>query len=431
MSAYLLNTDRPPAFCPGCSHERVARALDRAFQSLGLAGSQVALVSDIGCSGLFDTFFHTHALHGLHGRALTYAAGLKMARPELNLIVTMGDGGLGIGGAHLLSACRRNLDMTLLVLNNFNFGMTGGQYSATTPQSASVGSGFLNQLDRPMDLCQVAAAAGAPYVFRCSAHSRDLARTLQEAIQFQGFAVLDIWGVCPGRYTRKNQLSPGDIDDRLEAEAPCPGVVEKNQRREFGGHYREMAASREAVQLDQGLEATLPDPGIGRREIVVLGDAGQRVITAGELLCRAGLSSGLQVTQKSEYNITVLRGPSNTEVILSPSRILYTGIREPTAILAVGQEGVNRRSGLFAGLSEECLVVRAGGVAIPETPARVVSPDLRSLGIKPRDLALASVAVLASEGQVLSTEMLKAAMARTFRPGVLESALEVVQAVRG
>ena len=188
MSAYLLNTDRPPAFCPGCSHERVARALDRAFQSLGLAGSQVALVSDIGCSGLFDTFFHTHALHGLHGRALTYAAGLKMARPELNLIVTMGDGGLGIGGAHLLSACRRNLDMTLLVLNNFNFGMTGGQYSATTPQSASVGSGFLNQLDRPMDLCQVAAAAGAPYVFRCSAHSRDLARTLQEAIQFEGFA---------------------------------------------------------------------------------------------------------------------------------------------------------------------------------------------------------------------------------------------------
>jgi 2-oxoglutarate ferredoxin oxidoreductase subunit beta len=82
---------------------------------VGLTGDQVVIVSDIGCSGLFDTFFNTHAFHGLHGRALTYATGLKMARPELTVIVTMGDGGMGIGGAHVLSACRRNLDLTLLV----------------------------------------------------------------------------------------------------------------------------------------------------------------------------------------------------------------------------------------------------------------------------------------------------------------------------
>ena len=124
---------------------------------MGLTGDQIAIVSDIGCSGLFDTFFNTHAFHGLHGRALTYAAGIKMAQPEVHVIVTMGDGGQGIGGAHLLAASRRNLNLTLLVLNNFNFGMTGGQFSVTTPTNAMVGSGFLNQMERPLDICQVAA----------------------------------------------------------------------------------------------------------------------------------------------------------------------------------------------------------------------------------------------------------------------------------
>mgnify|MGYP006311440665 FL=1 len=92
----LLNSSRPPVFCPGCAHERVVRALDRALTGMGLSGEQVVIVTDIGCSGLFDTFFNTHAFHGLHGRALTYATGIKMAQPDLTVIVTMGDGGLGI-----------------------------------------------------------------------------------------------------------------------------------------------------------------------------------------------------------------------------------------------------------------------------------------------------------------------------------------------
>ena len=167
----LINTSRPPVFCPGCSHERIVQTLDKALERMGLDGNQVVIVSDIGCSGLFDTFFNTHAFHGLHGRALTYAMGLKMARPDLKVIVTMGDGGLGIGGAHVLSTCRRNIDLTLLILNNFNYGMTGGQCSSTTPQEAVVGSGFLNQLEKPVDICQLAAAAGAAFVTRSSSYA--------------------------------------------------------------------------------------------------------------------------------------------------------------------------------------------------------------------------------------------------------------------
>ena len=219
----LINTRRPLVFCPGCSHERIVGALDKTFQTLGLDGNQVVIVSDIGCSGLFDTFFHTHAFHGLHGRALTYATGIKMARPDLTVVVTMGDGGLGIGGAHVLSTCRRNIDLTLLVLNNFNYGMTGGQCSSTTPQEAAVGSGFLNRLEKPVDLCKVAAAAGAPYVTRTSTYAPDLVDEMAAAIGFKGFSVIDIWGVCPGRYTKRNKLTPKMIDAQLTRLTSCQG----------------------------------------------------------------------------------------------------------------------------------------------------------------------------------------------------------------
>ena len=167
----LLNSSRPSVFCPGCSHDQVLHALDQALTDMGISGEDVVIVTDIGCSGLFDTFFNTHAFHGLHGRALTYATGIKMARPDLKVIVTMGDGGLGIGGAHVLSTCRRNIDLTLLVLNNFNYGMTGGQCSATTPQDAQVGSGFLNRLEKPLDICQVAGGGRGVSMYPAYPHT--------------------------------------------------------------------------------------------------------------------------------------------------------------------------------------------------------------------------------------------------------------------
>ncbi|MBW1951268.1 MAG: 2-oxoacid:ferredoxin oxidoreductase subunit beta [Deltaproteobacteria bacterium] len=222
MPETLLNKDRPPIFCPGCSHEQVLHALDRAFLDMGLTGNQICMVSDIGCSGFFDVFFNTHALHGVHGRALTYAAGIKLCRPDLHVVVTMGDGGLGIGGAHVLAACRRNLDLTLLVLNNFNFGMTGGQFSVTTPAEATVGSGFLNKLEKPLDLASVASAAGAPYVCRCSTYQKDLPEILQRAIAYKGFSVVEIIGICPGRYTKRNKITPRSIAAQIETQgAQC------------------------------------------------------------------------------------------------------------------------------------------------------------------------------------------------------------------
>ena len=426
----LLNTSRPPVFCPGCSHDRITQTLDRAFQNMGLKGEEIVIVTDIGCSGLFDTFFNTHAFHGLHGRALTYATGLKMAQPDLNVIVTMGDGGLGIGGAHILSACRRNLDVTLLVLNNFNFGMTGGQFSVTTPSTAQVGSGFLNRLELPFDICRVAASAGAAYVRRCSGFAKNLWQEIENAVRFEGFSVLDIWGICPGRYTKRNKLTPRIIEESLAKTPPIKNPVPENQREEYGRSYRNLAAGQKQVLPPKTMTAQFDPIDRKRMEVVILGSAGQRIITAGEILCLAGLTAGFQTTQKNEYNITVLRGPSITEVILSPQAIGYTGIERPDVILALSQEGVDRRKRLFDLLDNSVLILQAPGVLIPSCNAEIFPTNFKSQKIKSTDWALAALIMLAKMNRVIHLEMLKTALKYKFKNNILTSSLDLIERIK-
>ena len=422
----LLNPDRPPVFCPGCAHERIVQVLDQTLQTIGLSGDQIAIVTDIGCSGLFDIFFNTHAFHGLHGRALTYATGLKMAKPDLHVIVTMGDGGLGIGGAHVLSTCRRNIDITLLVLNNFNYGMTGGQCSSTTPADAQVGSGFLNRLEKPIDICQVAGAAGAPFVTRASTYDKDLAKKLEAAIGFEGFSVMDIWGICPGRYTRFNKLTPKAIEEQLGQAPPVDIYTAQNLRKEYGRAYREEASKLQSVPPPLRIEAKYEPPDARRQELLILGNAGQRIITAGELVCLAGATAGLHATQKNDYPITVMRGHSVSELILSKEEIGYTGIDKPSNIIALGQEGVNRRKKIFAELTPETLVLKAAGVDLPATVAEICEIDFKTHKVKSQDWALAAIVQLARKNRMLSVDMLNAALELRFKGKVLAQVKEVV-----
>jgi len=393
---------------------------------MGLSGEKVAIVSDIGCSGLFDTFFNTHAFHGLHGRALTYATGIKMARPDLTVIVTMGDGGLGIGGAHVLSTCRRNIDLTLLVLNNFNYGMTGGQCSSTTPQEAVVGSGFLNKLEKPVDICQVAGAAGAGWVDRRSTYDKGLATHLEEAIRFDGFSLVDIWGVCPGRYTRRNKISPKTISAELAELPALNDFRDRNARTEYGKAYRKEALKLSQPAAPVRIQADLTPPQNGRLEAVVLGSAGQRIITAGELLCLAGAAAGCHATQKNDYPITVMRGHSVSEIIISNTEIDFTGIENPSAVIALADEGVSRRRAMLTGLGPETLVIKAAGIELPPCRATVVEVDFKARKIKPQDWAVAALAVLAGREEILTREMLDAALKLRFKKAVYDATCEVV-----
>ncbi len=422
----LLNTARPPVFCPGCSHERIVHALDEALTEMGVAGDRVVLVSDIGCSGLFDVFFHTHAFHGLHGRALTYALGLKMARPELHVIVTMGDGGMGIGGAHILSSCRRNADITLLVLNNFNFGMTGGQYSSTTPAEATTASGFLNQLERPLDICRVADAAGAPFVMRCSGLEKDLVANMVQAITYRGFSVMDIWGICPGRYTRKNRINRTDILEKIKTLPLYSGIVPENERSEYVEAYRIIGESLPQPVPPISMEKQHEIPQRRKSEILILGSAGQRVVTAGEILCLAALSAGLRATQKNDYDITVLKGPSVSEIILWPDEVGYTGIEQPDIILVLSEDGVKRRRRGFSQIGKDGLVIYAEGVAMPACEAEMLSIDFTAKGLKQQNWALAVLAVLAHRNRVITMEMLDSALKSRFVGPQLEAARQTL-----
>jgi pyruvate/2-oxoacid:ferredoxin oxidoreductase beta subunit len=405
--------------------------LDKAFVAMGLKNHEVCMVSDIGCSGFFDVFFDTHAFHGLHGRALTYAAGIKLCRPDLSVVVTMGDGGVGIGGAHLIAACRRNLDLTLLVLNNFNFGMTGGQCSVTTPEEAIVGSGFLNKLEKPLDLASLAISSGAAFVCRCSAYQKDLPKILEQAVRFKGFSIVEIQGTCPGRYTAHNRLTPKIIAERLAAQGPICGPIPSNQRPEYGEAYQREAMIHDLVPRPSGIETRFTPPQRARHEISLLGEAGQHVITAGEILALAGLTAGMHVTQRNEHNVTVLRGPSISEIVLAPDPIDYCGTTSPSVVIALSGLGVNQRVHQIRGLRPESLVVAADGVRMPPTSAEVRLFDFRNLGIGDHDWSLASLGVLASLKRVLSREMLVAALESRFESDALVRIRDVVERVFG
>ncbi|MEJ5364575.1 MAG: thiamine pyrophosphate-dependent enzyme [Desulfosoma sp.] len=424
----LLNAARPPVFCPGCSHERVVHALDKTLRRMGIKGEQIVLVSDIGCSGLFDTFFNTHALHGLHGRALTYATGIKMARPDLHVIVTMGDGGLGIGAAHVLSTCRRNIDLTLLVLNNFNYGMTGGQCSSTTPMEARVSSGFLNRLEKPLDVCQMFGTAGAAWVDRTSVYDEDLVDKMEEAVRFTGFSILDIWGLCPGRYVKTNKVTPSTLREEMKQLPSWKHFSQLNRRPEYASHYREEASRCSQPQEPLRVERICDPPEMKRQEIVLLGAAGQRILTAGELLCLAGMTAGMHATQKNDYPITVMRGHSITEVILNPEPVDFTGIESPDVVIALAEDGVKRWRSAFSRLSDRCLVLRTKGLAIPETAATPVDLDFRERKLKSGDWALASLAWLASKGVVITRPMLHKALELRFSGSALEDAMKILDA---
>ncbi len=376
--------ESPYPFCPGCGHGPILDGLNEALVGLRREPSRVVIVSDIGCSGLSDQYFETSAFHGLHGRSITYATGIKLARPDLTVIVVMGDGGTGIGGTHLISAARRNAGVTVLVFNNLNFGMTGGQHSTTTPTGAVTSTTPEGNLEQPLDICATVGVNGAGYVWRGTSFDEDLADRIAEAVAHPGFALLDIWELCTAYFVPRNRFSRRALEQTMADLEMSTGVLYRRDRAEYAAAYREA----HAADPGQPPLAPRPLPAAHRSRLdrpfrlVVAGSAGEKVRSSTRLVGEAAIRSGLWAAQRDDYPVTVKTGHSVSELILGPEPIHYTGVAEPDALLVLSEDGLRKAGPYLERMTEAGVVFAfpAYGDVRTRAEVRVLDPTEARVG---------------------------------------------------
>jgi len=382
LKTYLDESLLPYFFCPGCGHGIISDHLDAALVKLQLDPHKVVIVTDIGCSGLADKYFTTNTFHGLHGRSVTYATGIKLANPELKVIVLMGDGGCGIGGHHLINAARRNIGVTVVVFNNFNYGMTGGEHSVTTPPGGITSSTPLGQLEQPMDICQTVAVNGASFVARTTSFNKGLPNMLADAIQNDGFSLVDIWELCTAYYVPNNRFSKALLEKTLEQLKFPTGVIHQVTRPEYSHAYRQSVVGEAGkpampVRMIQAEYESGLDKRIG---IIIAGAAGKKVNSAASLFVRGAVLSGLWATQRNDYPVTVKSGHSVSEMILAPKEIGFTGISRPDVMLVLFKEGLGTVHDQLAAMTEQDSVYVSSELLPIQTQAKVIPLDFKQAG---------------------------------------------------
>ena len=251
---YIRRNSLPLIFCPGCGDGTVLNVFIRAVEETGVF-PDLALVGGIGCAGWVPTYLNADILHVLHGRAIPFASGLKLTDPQRKVVVFTGDGDcVGIGGNHFIHAARRNIDLTVIMLNNGIYGMTGGQMAPTTPLKGRTQTTPLGNIEFPFDVCTLAQAAGATYVARwTTAHPRPLLTAIKEGMAHKGFAFIEVISQCPtqaGRYiegisrpaellalVKKRSISVGQAKqaspDELQGRIVIGKIYEQTDKKEF------------------------------------------------------------------------------------------------------------------------------------------------------------------------------------------------------
>jgi len=208
----LLRAERlPHIWCPGCGLGIVTKCLAETIKRSGIPLERHAVVSGIGCTSRIPGYLNLDTYHTTHGRAIAFATGMKIARPDLEVSVIAGDGDLfNIGGNHLIHAIRRNVDLNVFCVNNFNYGMTGGQFGATTPIGAKTSTTPYGNFEAPFNAPYIVAAAGASFVARWTTiHVRQLLKAMQHAFQVQGLAFIEIVSPCPPTFGELNSFDDG------------------------------------------------------------------------------------------------------------------------------------------------------------------------------------------------------------------------------
>jgi 2-oxoglutarate/2-oxoacid ferredoxin oxidoreductase subunit beta len=206
--SYLRSKKKfPHVWCPGCGIGIVLGSIIRAIDSLSWQLDDILMVSGIGCTSRMPVYVDFNTLHTTHGRALAFGTGAKMANPDLRILAVMGDGdALAIGGNHIIHAARRNMDITAIIVNNNNYGMTGGQFSPTTPLGARTATTPYGMIEPDFDVCKLAEAAGANFVARGTVyHVTELDGIMKKALDGKGFRVLEVLSPCPTNFGRANR----------------------------------------------------------------------------------------------------------------------------------------------------------------------------------------------------------------------------------
>jgi len=318
-------------FCPGCGHGISINALNKTLKELKYGPKDVIVVSDIGCSGLIDPLFATHTIHGLHGRSPALGLGVAMGvaqKQNKKVIAFIGDGGATIGLQHILEAARRNVDMTLIVLNNLLYGMTGGQISGLSTLKYKEIVDFEKDVP-PFDLIQLAHASGARFAVRVNAPNK-IKDTLKKAIETEGFSIVEAASLCPSYGMKKmNELMEViEEENILEHQRPATKIVDTETT----------SLLEQSLIIEPKFESKLT----GRKGILIAGSAGGGAQSVARFLAMAGMYAGLETTMKGEYPITVGTGFSVAEVIFDKNKINYTGLEKPDYFIIVTEDGLNK-----------------------------------------------------------------------------------------
>jgi 2-oxoglutarate ferredoxin oxidoreductase subunit beta len=374
---YLREARLPSIWCPGCGNGIIVKALLQATTALGLNNDEVVVVGGIGCSGRTPFLLDFNTMHTTHGRALAFATGIKMMRPDWHVIVIMGDGdAAAIGGNHFIHACRRNIDLTALIFNNAIYGQTGGQLAPTTPQGKRSATSLEGNIEPPFDMVQLALGAGASFVARTTVFDfQEMTMLIQKALLHKGFSVIEIMTTCPTYFGRLNDLrEPYDSlhylkeitiplsELEMEAGDPTPqlptGIFREELRSEYTMLYRHLceqlrqSAGRgkesathapdgeplEALPDEETAAPLLKDP----LEIRLSGAGGQGLITAGIILADAAMRSGKHVVQTQSYGPEARLGASKAELIISSHKIACPQVTHPDILVCLSQDAYDR-----------------------------------------------------------------------------------------
>lgn len=205
LTSYLREGSMPHFFCPGCGVAQVLNNFVQAAAEMDLDFDNLVAIGGVGCTARIPVYLNVDALHGVHGRTLPWATGIKLHNPSLNVVIFSGDGdAAAIGGNHLIHAARRNLDVTVIVVNNLTFGMTGGQVAPTTLQHLKTTTSPFGNRERPFDICKLVMSAGATFVSRTTTVSpRQTINVVKKALQHTGFALVEVVAQCPVGFGRR------------------------------------------------------------------------------------------------------------------------------------------------------------------------------------------------------------------------------------